>query len=196
MFQSHIILATGWILFCAFHSVFASLWFKQFAKRRMGNLYKYYRLYYTLFASLSFAVVMIYLFTMRSYKIFKSSVGISIGAGIITLCGFIIMSVCIHKYFMRLSGLKTLIENGSEQELMITGIHKHVRHPLYSGTFIFIWGLLFLYPYYSLLIANTIITAYTLLALRFEEEKLEKDFGEKYAEYKNRVPMLIPRTVK
>jgi methanethiol S-methyltransferase len=193
MIQSHIILAIGWILFCSLHSIFASLWFKQIAERWMGRQYKFYRFYYTLFASVSFVAIMIYLFTMNSYKIFTSTAAISIAGGVITLFGFIVIIICIHKYFMRLSGVKTLIENGSEQELMITGIHKYVRHPLYTGTFIFIWGLLLLYPYYSLLIANAIITGYTLLGLRFEEQKLEKDFGEKYVEYKKHVSMLIPK---
>jgi protein-S-isoprenylcysteine O-methyltransferase Ste14 len=193
MLQSHIILAAGWILFCAFHSVFASLWFKQIVRQWMGRQYEFYRFYYTLFASVSFAAIMIYLFTINSHKIFETHLPVNIAGMVIAMFGLIIMSICIHKYFMRLSGIKNLVENTSEQELMITGIHKHVRHPLYAGTFIFIWGLLLLYPYYSLLIANVIITSYTLLGLQFEEQKLEKEFGEKYTDYKKQVPMLIPK---
>ncbi|HMG66270.1 MAG TPA: isoprenylcysteine carboxylmethyltransferase family protein, partial [Chitinophagaceae bacterium] len=73
------------------------------------------------------------------------------------------------------------------------GIHKLVRHPLYSGTFIFIWGLFLVLPNWSILVADIIITVYTLVALRFEEQKLEKDFGEAYRIYKRKVPMLIPK---
>jgi len=193
MVQSHIILAAGWILFCTLHSVFASLWFKKYAEKQMGRQYKFYRFYYTLFAFVSFAIIMTYMFTMGSYKIFENHLTINIAGTIVTLLGCIIMSVCIYKYFLRLSGIKTLVENTSGPELMITGIHKYVRHPLYSGTFIFIWGLLMLYPYLSLFIADAIVTIYTLIGLQLEEQKLEKEFGKKYAEYKDRVPMLIPR---
>lgn len=193
MFQSHIILAIGWILFCILHSVLASSWVKKIAERWMGRQYKFYRFYYTVFAFASFAAIMIYLFTMNSYKIFETMLAINIAGLVITSLGLIIVIICIRKYFMRLSGIKILIENTSEQELMITGIHKHVRHPLYSGTFIFIWGLLLLYPYWSLLIADIIITIYTLIGLQFEEKKLEKDFGERYKLYKQKVPMLIPK---
>jgi protein-S-isoprenylcysteine O-methyltransferase Ste14 len=193
MLQSHIILAAGWILFCIAHSVFASLRFKQFAGRWMGTQYKFYRFYYTIFAFISFAVIMIYLFTMKSFRIFESGTAVSIAGTIVALSGFIIMTICIRKYFMRLSGIKALLENKAEQELMITGIHKHVRHPLYLGTFIFIWGLLLLYPYWSLFIADAIITIYTLVGLQFEEKKLVEEFGEAYKIYKQKVPMLIPR---
>jgi protein-S-isoprenylcysteine O-methyltransferase Ste14 len=68
-----------------------------------------------------------------------------------------------------------------------------VRHPLYAGTFIFIWGLFILVPSLSLLISNTIITIYTLIGLRFEEQKLEKEFGDAYKTYKQKVPMIIPK---
>ncbi len=193
MLNSHVILALGWILFCALHSVFASLRFKQFAEQRMSNQYKFYRLYYTIFAFISFAVIMIYLFTMNSYKLFAATRVTRISGSLIAFFGIIIMSICIAKYFMQLSGLKGLIENRNSNELMTTGIHKIVRHPLYSGTFIFIWGLLLLYPYWSLLIADIIITIYTLVGLQFEEQKLEKDFGERYKLYKQKVPMLIPK---
>jgi protein-S-isoprenylcysteine O-methyltransferase Ste14 len=110
------------------------------------------------------------------------------------------MSISILKYFMQVSGLKELIEektgDESGNELMITGIHKFVRHPLYTGTFVFVWGLLIIFPYASVLIIDVIITVYTLIGLQFEERKLEREFGAAYKLYKKKVPMLIPRLVK
>jgi protein-S-isoprenylcysteine O-methyltransferase Ste14 len=64
---------------------------------------------------------------------------------------------------------------------------------LYLGTFIFAWGIFILYPTLSILIAVSIITIYTLIAIQFEEKKLVKEFGEVYKEYQRRVPMIIPR---
>jgi protein-S-isoprenylcysteine O-methyltransferase Ste14 len=193
MLNSHLILATAWILFCALHSVFASSAFKQWAAHRMGAQYKYYRLYYTLFAVISFAAIIIYLLVMNSNRLFTTT-KLTIISGIgVASTGFAIMSICIAKYFMQLSGLKGLIHSKTNNELMITGIHKVVRHPLYSGTFIFIWGLLILFPSLSLFISDTIITLYTLIGLRFEEKKLEKEFGDAYRIYKEEVPMIIPR---
>jgi protein-S-isoprenylcysteine O-methyltransferase Ste14 len=68
-----------------------------------------------------------------------------------------------------------------------------VRHPLYLGTFLFIWGWFMVYPAVSFLICNSIITIYTLIALRFEERKLIREYGNDYIQYRKKVPSLIPR---
>ena len=120
---------------------------------------------------------------------------ISYVLGIATaLVGLVIMGICIKKYFAQLSGLKTLFidEVKTGNTLIITGIHRFVRHPLYAGTFIFIWGLFIFMPYSSLLISNFIITIYTLIGIGFEEKKLIGEFGDQYREYKRKVPMIIP----
>jgi protein-S-isoprenylcysteine O-methyltransferase Ste14 len=193
MLNSHIIVSAGWILFCAFHSVFASPRFKQFAKHRLGSQYRYYRVYYILFAAIGFTAILTYVFVIDSFKVFTATKLTLLTGGILTAGGVMLMSTCIAKYFMQVSGIKDLLQNRMGNELMITGVHKVVRHPLYAGTFIFIWGLFILVPSLSLLISNTIITIYTLIGLRFEEQKLEKEFGEAYKTYKQKVPMIIPK---
>ena len=196
MIQSHVILAAGWILYCILHSVFASSTFKRLAQRWMHGHYKFNRLYYTLFAAVSFVAILIYQVTMSSYKLFiPTTTSLVLGIAI-AFFGLAVMCICILKYFMQLSGLKGLIENTNTNELMITGVHKIVRHPLYTGTFMFIWGLLVIFPVASLLIANTIITIYTLIGLQLEEKKLEQEFGEVYRLYKQKVPMIIPKLTR
>jgi protein-S-isoprenylcysteine O-methyltransferase Ste14 len=190
---SHFILACGWIVYCVLHSVFASVAFKKLAQQKMGKQYGYYRLYYTLFAFVFFVVLIAYLLLMPSFKMFLPTTVTSIAGATITTLGAVIMLVCIKKYFMQLSGLRSLIETRKHDQLMITGIHKHVRHPLYAGTFIFIWGLWLLLPSLALFISNLIITIYTLIGIRFEENKLENEFGEAYREYQRKVPMIVPR---
>lgn len=108
--------------------------------------------------------------------------------------GLLIMALCIEKYFGRLSGLKTLFvdEVHTGNQLIVTGMHRYVRHPLYTGTFLFIWGLFIFIPYTSLLISNFIITVYTLIGIRWEEEKLIQEFGDSYKIYQKKVPKLIP----
>ena len=158
----------------------------------MSSQHRFYRLYYTIFAFISFAAVLGYQLAISSYRLFPSTTtSLTIGI-IVSAFGLAVMCVCIVKYFMQLSGLRGLIENKKDNELMITGIHKIVRHPLYAGTFIFIWGLLILYPYLSLFIADAIIIVYTLIGLKFEEKKLEEEFGEAYKRYKQRIPMIVP----
>ena len=192
--KQHIFLALGWIVFCVMHSLLAGIRTKQWMAKTSGDLFKYYRLYYTLFAFVSFTATIIFQVTISSPFVFSPN-AVSYATGIVAaLGGLVIMGICIRKYFNKLSGLKTFFidEFTSGNELIITGIHRYVRHPLYAGTFLFIWGLLIFMPYTSLLISNFIITLYTLIGINFEEKKLVKEFGTPYEEYKKRVPKIIP----
>lgn len=184
----------GWIVFCLLHSVLASTSVKQAFSKSMGRSFRYYRLYYTIFSALSFFAVLWYQLVLSSPYLYQPFL-LSTAAGIIiALSGIIIMAVCIRKYFGRLSGLQTLFidEVHTGNKLIITGIHRHVRHPLYLGTFLFIWGLFILIPHTSLLISNFIITVYTLIGIGLEEKKLVREFGEAYRVYQKEVPKLVP----
>ena len=187
-------MAAGWVLFCVLHSLLASIPVKQWMAKKTGTAFKYYRLYYTLFALAGFAAVIIYQLRLFSPYVFSPAVA-SYAIGIlISVAGLVIMGVCIKKYFSNLSGLKTFFtdEVKTGNQLIITGIHRYMRHPLYAGTFLFLWGLFILMPLASLLISNFIITVYTLIGIRFEEKKLIREFGLPYEEYKKRVPKIIP----
>ena len=192
MLLSHIILAILWITYGLLHSLFASLFFKKWMERLMTRQFKIYRLYYIMFAFFAFAGIIFYQVIISSPLLFKTNLFIRVSGSMISITGLVIMIICIHKYFMQLSGLRSLIENRTGNRLMITGIHKYVRHPLYAGTFLFIWGLWIVFPYLSLLISNTIITIYTLTGIRFEEKKLVIEFGESYIAYQRKTPMIIP----
>jgi protein-S-isoprenylcysteine O-methyltransferase Ste14 len=175
------------------HSLFASTGFKIAAAKRMGKGSRHYRLYYTLFAFLTLAAIFAYQLSMHNYFFYRLNILLYIAGSVMVLAGLAIMAVCIAKYFFQLSGLKALMQEQHSDTLMITGIHRKMRHPLYTGTFIFIWGLFVLFPAASLLIADLVITIYTLIGIRFEERKLILAFGEAYVKYKKEVPMLIPR---
>jgi protein-S-isoprenylcysteine O-methyltransferase Ste14 len=101
-----------------------------------------------------------------------------------------------RKYFRTVKNIDDLIYDNSIPVLFEKGIHGYVRHPLYLGTFLLIWGFFLLFPYGSLLVTNIIITLYTLLGIFYEEKKLIRDFGEKYESYKREVPMLFPKLRK
>ncbi len=99
----------------------------------------------------------------------------------------------IFKYFKLLSGIKSLYETKQSAELKIDGVHKYMRHPLYLGTLLFIWGAFFIFPFLNNLIAVVLITIYVLIGIKYEEQKLILEFGESYNYYRLKVPMLIPR---
>lgn len=68
--------------------------------------------------------------------------------------------------------------------------HRHVRHPLYVG-----WILtMFATPKLTFghLVFALGFTLYILIAIRYEERDLVSEHGVAYAEYRRKVPMLIP----
>jgi protein-S-isoprenylcysteine O-methyltransferase Ste14 len=68
--------------------------------------------------------------------------------------------------------------------------YKYVRHPLYVGWLMAFWFTPTMTGAHLLFAIMT--TAYMLAAIRWEEHDLIVLFGEKYARYRESVPMLVP----
>ena len=193
MLLSHCILGALWITFCVLHSVLADTGVKRKLTATTPRFSKNYRFFYTIFAFVSLFVVVYYQLYLTTPYMYSVSMATEFIGAVLALVGIGIMLICIKKYFLSLSGIKSLFaEQIINNQLRIDGIHRFVRHPLYLGTFIFIWGFWIFYPILSLFISNVIITIYTIIGIRLEEKKLIEEFGESYVGYRKKVPMLFP----
>jgi len=76
------------------------------------------------------------------------------------------------------------------ETLRTNGAYRWVRHPQMLGVFVFLWGQPIMPPELFLLDAG--LTAYILVAIRFEERDLARQFGAAYVAYRERVPALFP----
>jgi len=193
LITDYIILALLWIFYCVLHSVLAAAKWKSFLERNTGKLFRYYRISYSIFFTITLFGILYFQYSFKSTQLFQSLVLKYISLLLLLLPGLLIMGISIFKYFKLLSGIRSLYQAKPSAHLKLEGIHKYVRHPLYLGTILFIWGLFFIFPMLNNLIAIIIITLYTLIGIQFEEKKLIKEFGNEYTEYIKKVPAIIPR---
>jgi len=79
---------------------------------------------------------------------------------------------------------------GEVEELLILGPYRYLRHPLMACLLLFLWG----QPVLSLdlLLLNAGLTVYIVIGLILEEHNLASRFGPAYADYRRRVPALVP----
>lgn len=75
--------------------------------------------------------------------------------------------------------------------LRVVGLHRRVQHPTYVGWFLVLWAAPTMTAGRALLAVA--LTAYVLVAVRFEESDLLRTHGEAYARYRKDVPAFFPR---
>ena len=112
--------------------------------------------------------------------------------------GIVLLSSFIIDHF-DLFGLRQVWLNMRQKEytssgFKVTFFYKFVRHPLYVGWIMSFWGT----PRMTLghLMFAVGMTAYIMIAIRYEERDLVKFLGDDYAKYREKVPMLIPKLGK
>lgn len=179
------LLFIGWLSFGFLHSFLAAVSVKNKLSEFTG---KYYRFYYSVFASVHLGIVLYFQFSISAGYMFEPQYW-SIP---LLLIGAVFMAVSIKKYFLYLSGIDVFINRPVDTQLETSGLHQYVRHPLYFGTLMVVWALWLIRPSLAHLVGVGAITVYTIIGTIFEEKKLLKEYGQQYSDYQSKVPMLIP----
>ena len=191
--MNHLLLILLWLVYYTVHSVLASTSVKDFFQKKLKKSFRYYRLSYSILATITLILLLYFQYSFASPVLIKSVLIKYVAILFLVLPGISIMFISIKKYFMLLSGVRSIFTPVPASELKVNGIHRFVRHPLYSSTILFVWGLFFVFPFLNNFIAVVLLTLYVLIGISFEEKKLIKEFGKNYEVYILNVPMLIPR---
>jgi protein-S-isoprenylcysteine O-methyltransferase Ste14 len=81
-------------------------------------------------------------------------------------------------------------EEDDTQELVVGGLHRWMRHPLYSAAILLLWGIV----RDELSLATAIwATVYFYVGSIFEERRLVARYGNRYSDFRSTVPRFFPR---
>ena len=174
------------------HLFTASLAFKNLFQRALGlGFSKFYRLLYDLFSVISITPILYLMIILPDANLYRIpspwSYVMLIGQGISAL---LLLVSLLQTDVLAFAGLRQLMEADKSGKLVVNGMYRFVRHPLYAFGLLILW----LSPVVS---RNSFVvylgfTLYILVGIFFEERKLLREFGQAYAEYKSATPMLIP----
>ncbi|HXE75222.1 MAG TPA: methyltransferase [Candidatus Xenobia bacterium] len=92
-----------------------------------------------------------------------------------------------------LVGLPELMPGSHQAEVKAAGIYERVRHPRYLGMILSWLGAVLLAGSTRLLVLVAVLVAMASMVMELEERELLKRLGAPYADYRRRVPRLLPR---
>ncbi|CAN0488780.1 unnamed protein product, partial [Laminaria digitata] len=184
----HIFYGLAWASFGLVHSVLAA----DSVKARLG-FGRYHRLAYNGFAVLHLGIVW---WCGRVGLAAAPPLGLPSTVSLIgngtTVLGLVIVAVALTGYdrgrFLGTTQLRSPDEEPDE-DLKTGGLLRYVRHPLYSGLFLVLWG----NAQTEFALATAVWgSLYVWIGAKYEERRLTDRYGEAYLAYRRRVPAFIP----
>ena len=111
---------------------------------------------------------------------------------IVLFGGLTIASVCIKDFYKHGSG--TLAPWDAPQSLVVTGLYRYCRNPMYFGILLLIAGLALLFTSPLVLIYNiAAAAAFHLRVIKFEEPELKRLFGQRWVIYSAMTNRWLPK---
>lgn len=187
-----ILYALLWLSFGLGHSITATISVQEKINPFLG---RYYRLCYNAVAVAHILLVLSLGAALLSTQVFVFAKNLGLFMNLVQLTGLIIIALALRQYDLKqFSGLSALMDKETDavklEKLNTTGLNGWVRHPLYTGAFIYLWG--------GAVSELGLLTAffgsiYLLIGSRHEEKKLVRLYGYAYHSYQQSVPRFIPR---
>lgn len=188
----YLILAS--VVWSIVHSWAAALETKGTAERLFGpGARRWYRFAYNVFSTLTFLPILLMLALLPDRPLYAVPMPWAAGFLVLQALGGILLVVgVLQTDTLSFIGLRQLLQDPEtiQAGLVTHGLYRYVRHPLYSAGLMVLWFT----PQVSLnlLTVFVVLTVYLIVGALFEERKLLREFGQAYANYRARTPMLIP----
>lgn len=187
-----LLLAFAWLLYGAIHSFLASNFFKNLAAKILGNYFRFYRLIYNTLAFVLLIPVFAVQFSTEKEVLWQASLYQSIIGKFISVWGVFLIATALQGYNLSEFSGFDFGKTQEKSEFKSDGLLKYMRHPIYFGILLLVWGMFVVDASTRSLTGAVAVTIYLFIGIYFEEKKLIEVFGEKYKKYQQEVPMLIP----
>jgi protein-S-isoprenylcysteine O-methyltransferase Ste14 len=182
----------SWLLYGFIHSLMASYFFKDFMSKILGKYVHFYRLIYNFIAFALLIPVLALQFSLEKIPLWQVSDYQSVIGKFISVLGVIFVAIALQGYDLSEFLGTDFGKKNKESAFKTDGLLEYVRHPIYTGTLLLIWGFFIADASTRSLTGAVALTIYVLIGIYFEEKKLIMVFGEQYRNYQKQVPMLIP----
>lgn len=187
-----LLLALGWGLYYALHSLLASEPAKAWFHHRWPALDRYYRLGYNLLAITLLALLLLLSFRWEGAPLVYSKPLVIVG-WVLLISGAGVIAAAFRAFDLReFLGVRGAAEQTLPPTLITGGMYRHVRHPLYFGTILLALGLFMVYPSPGRGAVLLVTLIYLVIGSRLEEQKLIREYGAAYIEYRKTTKGLLP----
>ena len=186
------------LLYGLIHSWLASMGIKALVRRWLGAFSeRVYRLAYNIFAGLTLLPVLALPAILPDRGIYTIPFPWALlTLAIQGLAALALVAGLLQTGVWSFLGLRQLLSplDGEPSELVVSGLYRWVRHPLYAAGLVFIW----LTPRmtYNSLALILGLSIYLVIGAFFEERKLVREYGSAYERYRRNTPMLIPGFIR
>ena len=191
---AHLTYALAWLSFGLGHSLLASEGLTAGLRARLGA---FYRLAYNLFAVGHVTLVLLVgTWLLSAAPAYDRPQLLAAAMTGVMIVGLAVLAVGLIGYDLgRLAGITQIrnyligMQACEHEPLRLDGLHRFIRHPLYVGAVLALWGRIG----DELDLATAVwASLYFYIGSVFEERRLLRLYGEAYAEYRKRVPALVP----
>ncbi len=192
----YVLLVIIWISWCTLHSLMIDLAVTEAFRKRFPNGFRYYRIFYNLFAVVSLLPVFIYSSSLKGEPIITWDGPWRIIPVLLGTLSLLLFAAGARRYdFRQFIGLRQLKNEKvcsvlkDDCTLETGGILSVVRHPWYSGGLLVVWAR----PLdKAAILTNLVLSGYFVVGTILEERKLIALFGQQYEDYQKGVSMLFP----
>lgn len=114
------------------------------------------------------------------------SIGSALGACLL-ITGVVVLLRCVWEFFA--AGRGTLAPFDPPRHLVVSGLYRFTRNPMYNGVLLVLIGEALLFRSWTLAkYAALVLAMFHVMVIAYEEPTLESQFGESFRAYKRSVP--------